>query len=62
MPATHDAARALAVDGVVEITQKGVVQSPSAKPRGPYRLRVTARAADSASAARPRKRRREPPK
>jgi hypothetical protein len=39
MPAVRDAARALAAESVIEITQRGAVIAPDAPLRGPIRLR-----------------------
>lgn len=61
MPATHDAAKALALDGAIEITQKGVVRDPEVKVAGPYRLRaanMTARAPKSPASECPKAQRR----
>ncbi|MDP9167622.1 MAG: DUF3253 domain-containing protein [Actinomycetota bacterium] len=40
MDDARDAARALASEGLVEITQKGVALDPAAPWRGPVRIRI----------------------
>lgn len=47
MPAMHAAARRLVAEGKVEVTQKGKVVLGT--PKGPYRLRLAASAADRPS-------------